>query len=66
MSDSLDLAIATIPYFRGLRPDERTRVADLMTRVILEPANDAMAPIEVDAARVRIQGKVIGLRRDIV
>ena len=33
--------------------------------VILEPENDAMTPIEVEASRVRIQGKVIGLRRDI-
>lgn len=33
--------------------------------VILEPANEAMQPIEVGASRVRIQGKVVGLRRDI-
>jgi CRP-like cAMP-binding protein len=52
MSDSLDLAIATIPYFRGLRPDERTRVADLMTRVILEPAEER--PLGADGAVVLV------------
>ena len=52
----------------ALIDDEDATVKRLRRRgrnVILEPANEAMQPIEVGASRVRIQGKVVGLRRDI-
>ncbi len=40
LANALDLAIATIPYFRALRPDERARVAGLMQVVSLQPAQE--------------------------
>ena len=52
----------------ALVDDEDATVKRLRRRgptVVLEPENETMAPIEVEASRVRIQGKVIGLRREI-
>jgi CRP-like cAMP-binding protein len=64
-ADSLDLAIATIPYFRKLRPDERAVVAAQMRP--LELAAGASLQLAGDDAVVLVvlEGEVTLLRRGI-
>ena len=64
-ADSLDLAIATIPYFGRLRPDERARVAALMRMVRLEAG--AQLELEADQAVVLVvlEGEVTLVRRGV-
>jgi hypothetical protein len=63
--DSLDLAIATIPYFRKLRPDERAVVAAQMRPVRLEAGASHQIEADDGVVLVVLEGEVTLVRRGL-
>ncbi len=64
-SETLEACLAAIPYFRGLRPDERARVAERVRTVTLEPLQSLALGPDSAVVLVVLAGEVTLVREGV-